>query len=520
MYQARSSIAVLVVLIAFVWIGGAYIMGVEADKMILHPIVPVLLILLLFSFRKDDSVRYAMTIAIILISLWLFARLQKVFMPFIIGFALAYVVNVTLAGLQKIPIPLPKGKRLHLPKRAAAAIILILLIGFLTFLALGIIPQLVQQVGEMKEGIANFYNGAKEYTLKTLEALQQRLLFSIESGLQYITDTLDSNTISEELRQQFRDNNIELSPDATVSIQQLGGKWRITDNGAAYVVKKEEYELNVHQDREYPLKGRLPESWRDTIDGIISRNIGKANEYVKQKIPAAAKRTSEIMAGILARLSSGLIGTIGQISSAFFIFIIFIYAIQSFSLHMENIKSLIPENQRYQIVRYATEIDINMRSLLRGQLAVTVVISILSIIGYSIIRVPFPLLVGLLAGLCNAIPTIGPIIGGGIAVLASIVGFVAGNYGLTGFLTQLVFVIVVVVGIQILDNTVISPKILSNAVEVHPLVVIFAVLLAASLIGIWGAVLAIPGVVVFKAVIKVSSELRAEQEAREIGAQE
>jgi len=48
-------------------------------------------------------------------------------------------------------------------------------------------------------------------------------------------------------------------------------------------------------------------------------------------------------------------------------------------------------------------------------------------------------------------------------------------------------------------------------VEVHPLVVMFAVLLSASLIGIWGAVLAIPGVVVVKGIIKVSGEIRAEQ---------
>jgi predicted PurR-regulated permease PerM len=58
---------------------------------------------------------------------------------------------------------------------------------------------------------------------------------------------------------------------------------------------------------------------------------------------------------------------------------------------------------------------------------------------------------------------------------------------------------------------------MSYAIEVHPLVVLFAVLLAASLIGVWGAVLAIPGIVVFKAVFKVSKQIRMEREAEEIG---
>ena len=58
---------------------------------------------------------------------------------------------------------------------------------------------------------------------------------------------------------------------------------------------------------------------------------------------------------------------------------------------------------------------------------------------------------------------------------------------------------------------------MSSALEVHPLVVLFAVLLSANLVGIWGAVLAIPGIVIFKAVIKISSEIRAERGAQEMG---
>jgi len=431
--KARSSVAVLVILIAFAWIGCAYIMGTEAKWMLFHPIVPILLILLLVGFRGDHSVTRVTTIAVVLIGIWLFARLRSVFMPFVIGFSLAYVVNVALSGLQSISIPLPKGKSFQFSRGAAFVLVVLLLIAALAFLALGIVPQLIEQAGAMKQGITSFYSRAKDYTIKTLADLQ---------------------------------------------------------------------------DGEYPFKSRLPRSWQIAIDG----SIGKANEYLQQRLPTAAKSAMEKLAGLLASLSSGLIGTMGQISSAVFIFIIFIYATQSFWSHMDRIKALIPQGQRERMSRYAVEIDTNMRAFLRGQLAVVVIISIISIIGYSIIRVPFALLVGLLAGLCNAIPTIGPILGGGIAVLASVVGFVAGNYGLTGFLIQLALVIGVAFGIQLVDNSFISPRIMSRAVEVHPLVVLFAVLLSASFVGIWGAILAIPGVVVFKAIIKVSGELRAEAE--------
>ena len=105
--RARPAVAIVVILIAFAWIGCAYIMGSESQNMILHPIVPILIIMLLLNFRKDDSVRYVIGIAIAFIGLWIFVRLQSVFMPFLIGFALAYVVYVGVAGLQNIPIPLP-----------------------------------------------------------------------------------------------------------------------------------------------------------------------------------------------------------------------------------------------------------------------------------------------------------------------------------------------------------------------------------------------------------------------------
>jgi predicted PurR-regulated permease PerM len=437
--RIRSAIVVLVVFVAFAWIGCAYIMGTEAKRLILHPVVPILLIILLFSFRGDSSVRQVITIVIALIGIWLLARLQSVFMPFIIGFALAYIVNAVLSFLQDIPIPMPKGKKLHFSKGAAVAVLVVLLMGFIVFFALGLIPQIVEQAAGMKDGISKFYNSVENYIVKAIDDWEQK-------GV-------------------------------------------------------------------YPLKDKLPESWRTTIEN----NVGRLSVYMQDKVPAIGARASEILTGFLARLSSGIVGTMSQISSVFFILIVFIYAVHSFQTHMGKVKNLIPEGQREQIIRYMAEIDTNMRAFLKGQITVIVIISIVSAIAYSIIRVPFALFVGLLAGLCNAIPTVGPIIGGGIAILASMVGFVGGAYSLTGFLIQLALVIGVVMGVQFLDNSLISPKIMSYAIEVHPLVVLFAVLLAASLIGVWGAVLAIPGIVVFKAVFKVSKQIKMEREAEEMG---
>ncbi|HGE72420.1 TPA: AI-2E family transporter, partial [Candidatus Poribacteria bacterium] len=196
----------------------------------------------------------------------------------------------------------------------------------------------------------------------------------------------------------------------------------------------------------------------------------------------------------------------GRISTAFFIVIVFVYAIQSFRSHVKRTLGIFPSAQRERLVLYFREIDNDMRAFLKGQILVILIISVISVIVYSIIRVPFALLVGSLAGLFNAIPTVGPVIGGGVAVIATIIGFASGDYSLARFFIQILLVIGSAFGIQLIDNAFISTRIMSKAIDVNPLIVMFAVLLSAALAGIWGAVLTIPAIIVIKAIINVQKQ--------------
>ncbi|MBD3183672.1 AI-2E family transporter [Candidatus Poribacteria bacterium] len=435
----NTCITIFVFVISYAWIGLAFAMGTESQRMIVHPSIPIILIFLLAGFRGDDSINRVTNVAIVLISIWTLARLQTVFIPFIVGFSLAYVVNVAISGLQKLPIPLPKGKTLFLPKIAAVAIIIVLIIGIILLFAFIIIPQLIDQAAGMRKGIVNFYNKVKLGTEKLIQDWEEK--------------------------------------------------------------------------GEYPFKNRLPESWQD----VVEDNIEKLGVYIQERIPNLARNASEILTNIFGGLSSGLLGTVGQISNIFFTFIVFIYAVGPFKQHIQKLQNIVSEEHRENIARYINEIDVNMRGFLKGQTTVIFTLAVLSAIAYSIIRVPFALMVGIIAGLSNAIPSVGPIIGGFIAVLACLTGFFTGTIGINYLLIQIVLVISAAIGIQLLDNSLISPRILSAAVEVHPLVVVFAMLLAVSLIGIWGAILAIPGVVIFRAIVKVSGEISAERDVRKAG---
>lgn len=233
--------------------------------------------------------------------------------------------------------------------------------------------------------------------------------------------------------------------------------------------------------------------------------VQQFQEYLIKKIPGWTASGSAFV-----RWLSGLAGSIafqfgGFIATVFLAFIVFVYASQGFDKYFRSFIGLVPEKHREIAMAYLREIDRNMHQFLKGQFTVIVIISIISCIVYRIIGVPFALLVGILAGLCNAIPTFGPFIGGGFAYIAMLTGLAAGEFsGTINFLIRCVFVLGAILGIQTLDNSLISPKVMSNAVDVDPLLIMFSVIVGASILGFWGVLLAIPIIVVIKSIVAVS----------------
>lgn len=233
--------------------------------------------------------------------------------------------------------------------------------------------------------------------------------------------------------------------------------------------------------------------------------IQQFQDYLTEKIPGWTAS-----GGAFIRWLSGLAGTIafqfgGFLATVFLAFIVFVYASQGFDKYIRSFINLVPEKHRETTLAYLREIDRNMNQFLKGQFTVIVIVSIISCIVYRVIGVPFALLVGILAGFCNAIPTFGPFIGGGFAYIAMLMGLAAGDFSSTlGFLIRCIFVLGAVLGIQAIDNSLISPKVMSNAVDVDPLLIMFAVIIGASILGFWGVLLAIPIIVVIKSIIAVS----------------
>jgi predicted PurR-regulated permease PerM len=243
--------------------------------------------------------------------------------------------------------------------------------------------------------------------------------------------------------------------------------------------------------------------------GIVSNVVAESKQYLKTKLPTLAQTSSEYLRKVVLIFPIFALGFGGFLATLFLTLMVFIYAGQSLVNYIRSFINLFPGDSRPIVRRYMTEIDRNLQSFLKGQVTVILIISVISIVVYSIIGVPFALVVGILAGLCNAIPTFGPYIGGAFAVLSMLMGLAAGNFVLVDFLVRVAVVLGAIAGIQALDNSLISPKVMGSAVDVDPLLIMFGVIVGAVVLGFWGVILAIPIIVVIKSVRTVSNELRA-----------
>ncbi|MBO8129928.1 MAG: AI-2E family transporter [Candidatus Marinimicrobia bacterium] len=140
-------------------------------------------------------------------------------------------------------------------------------------------------------------------------------------------------------------------------------------------------------------------------------------------------------------------------------------------------------------------------SYLRGQAIDALLVGILSTIGLFIVNiflnnpVPYFIFVGMLAGLANLIPYLGPVVG---AIPALVIAIITNPPNL---LMVLIWIVIAFILVQLIDNTIISPLVVSKSVNMHPLTVVAAVLIGSKLAGPLGMLFAVPFVGVVKVMI-------------------
>ncbi len=151
--------------------------------------------------------------------------------------------------------------------------------------------------------------------------------------------------------------------------------------------------------------------------------------------------------------------------------------------------ALIPPGRREEIRGLMDRIGQAVGGFFRGQLLVALFVGVASSIGLWAIGLPFWLLVGMVAGIFNLVPLVGPFIGGGLAVIIALI---------SGQPLKAVWAALVLLAVQQIDNHLISPNVMGRTVQLHPVVVMLGLLVGASFAGLFGMLVIVPLVAVAK----------------------
>ena len=162
---------------------------------------------------------------------------------------------------------------------------------------------------------------------------------------------------------------------------------------------------------------------------------------------------------------------------------------------------LVPTKVEGRVIKVIDSISKLLKRFMICMLCQILGIMILSTIGFTIVGIGFghAVIVGVFAGLLNVVPYVGPWIAGSFGIIVVIANHLNDNFN-SVTLPLLFLVIIVVVIVQLIDNTLFQPVIYSNSVKAHPLEIFIVILMAGSFAGILGMILAIPVYTVLRVV--------------------
>lgn len=200
----------------------------------------------------------------------------------------------------------------------------------------------------------------------------------------------------------------------------------------------------------------------------------------------------------LASFSTLLIQGTGKLITAIMVPIITFYYLKDKDVFISITYGSLPNSIKRHTKSILKDIDGVIGGFLKGQLIVATFVGILTGLGCGLIGLPYPLTIGLLAGVTNIIPYFGPFLGGITPMLVAL---------MTNPISAL-WVILLILLIQQLEGNFLSPQIMSQSVGLHPLAVMFSVLLFGNVFGIIGMIIGVPIAGTIKVLIKHGKAFR------------
>lgn len=416
------------------------------------------------------NVRWLIVIAVIVAALWLGYHLSAVFVPLLVALATAYILNPLVVKLQKRGMSRPK------------AVLLIFLLFIASSAAIGtwMVSSVVADIQSLSS------EGQK--MLDKLKADQGKWVASwnktVPEKLRLDPDDDNFQKVADEVGERFfpTQSSVE-SPEAsqaraqmvTARAELLSGFQRLDRNGD-FLLQKEEIGDSELKAMDTGKDGTVSaDEWFARFGATVPKADGRT---VSDGVVSSADR-------IVSVVGSGLSGLFTALLFITLVPIYTWYFMVGFDKVVAKVRDYLPGSQRPRLERILKEIDAMLRAFFRGRIVVVGIVSAATTIVYMIFGVQYAVLLGLMSGLGVLIPYFSMVVGWIPAIIVLLVtkqepwGAIIGVS--VGFHV-----------IQALEQYVITPKLLGDAVELHPITLLVGVFVMGSLFGLFGALLAVP----------------------------
>ncbi len=374
--------------------------------------------------------------------LFLLVVFRAVMLPFILGVLVAYVLSPVVDTISAAPA----GRR-RLPRWAA---IVFVYIGLLTALALFFtlfLPRLSSDFARLFREAPSFFARVKRQYVPRADAWLEAN-FPREEG-----------PLPEEMIEPRPERKIRL-------VEKRPGEYELSLEGL---------QLEVDPTG----RGRYIVGPRSDADERRTR--------LTDMLTQAARAGENELRGVIAYGQRFVGAAIKGIAWFILTFMVAAYLLIDVDRVLGFLRSLVPPQHRGKYDELLHEVDRGLAGVIRGQLIICVVNAILTTVGLLLFRVKYAILLGMLAGTFSFIPVFGSILSSvpivAVALTSGPQGFsLSTGLGMLGW----------IVGIHLLEANLLNPKIIGSAAKMHPVVVVFALMVGSETGGLIGALLSVP----------------------------
>ena len=236
------------------------------------------------------------------------------------------------------------------------------------------------------------------------------------------------------------------------------------------------------------LPARLDQALPESLSGLLERNLDTVRSLLEtagQTIIAWLETNSQW----LLRGAASLVGGVFQLGV---VLILTTYLLYRFPRFSKSFIRVFPPRYQAFAQDMSQNVDTVVGSYLRAQVLIALSVGISVWLGLMLLGVPLAAVLGVIAGVFNLIPLLGPIIAGVPALFLALT---------QGWLTAL-GALILFVAINQIDGNLVSPWVFSQTTRVHPVTVIVAIATGLALLGLWGAFLAVPVAALLKLLYK------------------